>query len=82
MRKKIRIINNQKGQAIIEFLFAMIIIMLMIYAMGKIFHWTGADLAARRVKHEEVLMSGSNPQQQIVTYFDAPLEMNAIWVEK
>ncbi len=48
----------KKGQVILEFTFTMIVIMIMIYAMVKIFQWTGTDLAERRIDHDASLANG------------------------
>jgi hypothetical protein len=47
--------EEEKGQAVIEFTFCMIIIFLMIYAIMMVLRWTGKDLAERRIAHEETL---------------------------
>ena len=44
-----------KGQVILEFTFCMIVIMIMIYGIAKVFFWTGADLATRRMSHDKRL---------------------------
>jgi hypothetical protein len=49
-------INFNRGQVIVEFGFAMIILMLMIYATMMIFRWTGVDLVGRRVTYDNSLV--------------------------
>ncbi len=79
--------KTNKSQAIIEFTFCMIIVFLMIYAVIKIFRWTGLNLAERRRNHEAVLTQGINrgsagtdgPLKQIDPYFSRPTKMDTIW---
>ena len=76
-RKKER---GLKGQVIIEFIFCMIIVLLMIYGIMMIFKWSGADMVARRRAHETTLRSPtSDVLQQLDTYFYTPVKMNAIF---
>ena len=86
-----RDIYKKYGQAMLEFLFCMIIIMLMIYSMMMILRWVGIDLANRRIDHEKVLFRGGidpliqpedvyikSPQIQLDSYFHKPIKMNAV----
>jgi hypothetical protein len=70
------------GQVIIEFTFCLIIVLLMIYGVTKVFFWAGRDLVERRKAHDELLISGGSPPQQIAPDFYTPVKMNAIWVNK
>lgn len=45
--------SSGEGQVLLEFTFSMIIIMLMIYAVVKIFQWAGTDMAGRLIGHEK-----------------------------
>ena len=79
--------KTHKSQAIIEFTFCMIIVFLMIYAVIKIFRWTGLNLAERRRNHEEALVNSidrnsggpDGPLKQISPYFSRPTKMNTVW---
>ena len=77
------------GQVVLEFTFAMIIVMLMIYGAMKVFQWTGEDLARRRIAHDERLTNTQiirdyddfpdGPAANIDPYFYDPAGFNAIW---
>ncbi len=45
------------GQATIESTFSIIVIVMLILSMIRLFFWVGSDLAARRVAHEQVLLT-------------------------
>jgi hypothetical protein len=85
MFKTIKDIWNQRrcGQAMIEFSFSMIVIVVLLIGMIKVFVWSGKDLLMRREMHESVLMDpSSTPRQQIrptfyySTRFNAAVESN------
>lgn len=44
-----------RGQATIEFAFAMVVVALLIYGLIKIFHWTGMDYAEHAWDRERKL---------------------------
>lgn len=67
------------GQVILEFTFCMIVVLIMIFGVTKVFHWTGRDLVERRMAHDSLLTSGGSPDQQIDPFFYSPVKMNAIW---
>ena len=46
---------RRKGQVMLEFVFCMIILFLMMYAIIMIFRWVGVDLGQRQQTHEAVL---------------------------
>jgi len=48
---------NLEGQVMLEFIFSMIIILLMIFGTMMVFRWTGLDLAERRIAHDSLLTS-------------------------
>jgi len=56
-----------KAQSTIEFTFATIVIMFLIYGMVQIFRWAGMDLANRRVAQDGALTAGSDPDTQLST---------------
>ena len=84
---------KRKGQAVIEFTFAMIIFFLMVYGLIKIFQWTGKDLYHRQRAHEFMMYydgdAGSwfsssewwinSPARQINPFFYAPEPFDSIW---
>lgn len=47
--------STLNGQAAIEFVFCMIIVLLMMYGTIMIFRWSGVDLAERRMAHDKTL---------------------------
>ena len=70
----------KKGQAILEFTFAMIILMLLIYGLIMVFRWVGLDLAERRIQHEMVLTDNSlSPQDQVNPDFYRPIKMRTVY---
>ena len=85
-------IFKKYGQAMLEFTFAMIMIMLMMYSMMMIFRWVGLSLAERRIDHDTHLTKGVNlgasldpdlvytdgPVIQLDSYFHKPIKMNAV----
>ncbi len=73
-RKKI------KGQGFLEFTFAMMVLMIMIYGLIRVFGWTGVDLTEGRLAHERTLTDGGlSSRQQINPEFYVPTPFNAIW---
>ena len=56
-----------KAQSTIEFTFAMIAIMFLIYGMVQVFRWAGMDLAQRRFMQDNALMtlSTSDPSSEL-----------------
>jgi len=80
MKTKNKILLKSKGQVILEFTFCMIVILIMIYGITKAFHWTGHDIAQRRISHDAVLTNSAlSPIEQIDPYFYKPGNMNAVW---
>jgi len=47
--------SRRQAQSTVEFTFAMIVIMFIIYGMVQVFRWTGMDLAQRRFSEDESL---------------------------
>lgn len=58
------------GQALIEFAFCMIVILLMIYGTIMVFRWTGLDLAERRAAHDRSLTVLANENYRDCVTFD------------
>jgi len=48
---------NNKAQSTIEFTFAVIVIMFLIYGMVQVFRWAGMDLAQRRYTQDNTLLT-------------------------
>ena len=68
------------GQAIIEFTFCMIVIMIMIYGIIEVLRWTGEDIAERRITHQDVLTDAAlTPTQQVEPDFYLPTDLDAIY---
>lgn len=54
-----RFLQKRKiGQAILEFTFSIIVILIMAWSTIAIFKWTGADLVGRRQSHDLLLRTG------------------------
>jgi len=53
------------GQSTIEFAFAMIVVMFLIFGMVMVFRWAGMDLANRRYSQDSSLTSSSDPVKQL-----------------
>jgi len=70
---------THKGQVILEFTFCMIVILIMIFGVIKVFHWTGSDLVERQRAHKTVLLEDVTPREQLDPFFYQPAKMNAIW---
>jgi len=70
---------THKGQVILEFTFCMIVILIMIYGVIKVFHWTGIDIVERQRAHETILLEDVSSRDQITPFFYAPVRLNAIW---
>jgi hypothetical protein len=69
---------NSRGQATVEFTFAMIVTVILIYAMLMVFRWAGLDLAERRFAHEHLLTNESlRPEQQLNPEFFRPRKLDA-----
>ena len=61
--------KNIQAQSTIEFTFAVVAIMFLIYGMVIVFRWAGMDLAQRRFNQDVSLMtmSGGNPASQLTS---------------
>ncbi len=77
---KWRLPTSRQGQATIEFTFAMIVIIFLIYGMVQVFRWAGLDLAERRVAHDKLLTNESlTAEQQLNPEFYRSRKMNAVY---
>ena len=73
-------ITKNRGQSTIEFTFAMIITLVLVYALFMVFRWAGLDLAERRFTHERLLTNESlRPEQQLNPDFYKPRKLDAIF---
>ena len=71
-----------KAQSTIEFTFAMIVIMLLIFGMMQTFRWAGLDLANRRVMQDNSILSldsSGDPASQLNSDIDSVLPMAAVY---
>ena len=91
-RNAVILLKGRRAQAVIEFTFAMILVLLMVYALMSIFRWNGVSLAERRIAHENALIApivegfqdtqnALGPQKQIDPYFYKPKKVRAVWGE-
>jgi len=57
----------RKAQSTIEFTFAMVVIMFLVYGMVRVFRWTGMDLAERRWAQDNSMTTlvGTDPASQL-----------------
>ena len=70
---------NTKAQSTIEFTFAMIVIVFLIYGMVRVFSWAGMDLAGRRLAQDNSLVSSPDPKVQLAPDFYRVRSMDAIY---
>lgn len=87
--KKINLIKTEIAQVTLEFTFAMIIALLLMYACIRAFGWTASDLALRRDAHERRLtqpvkedwkgLDSNSPLWQIEPGFYRGARMNLVW---
>lgn len=71
--------ENTKAQSTIEFTFAMVAIMFLIYGMVIVFRWAGLDLANRRVSQDNSLTYSSDPLVQLNSGDDVVLPIAAVY---
>jgi hypothetical protein len=72
---------NTKAQSTIEFTFAMIAIVFLIYGMVMVFRWAGMDLAQRRYAQDTSLtdLTTSDPSSELSPDFDRPMPIDAVY---
>lgn len=58
---------KREAQSTIEFTFAMVVIMFIIYGLVQVFRWAGMDLANRRVMQDNAMTMdpGADPEAQL-----------------
>ena len=72
-----------KAQSTIEFTFAMIAIMFLIYGMVMVFRWAGMDLAQRRYAQDAALTQNvDDPALQLAADLDSALPIGAVYPGK
>ena len=74
--------KNFKAQSTIEFTFAMVAIMFLIYGMIQIFRWAGMDLANRRVIQDSSIINlngSSDPSAEFNSDLDGALPLTAVY---
>jgi hypothetical protein len=69
----------KKAQSTIEFTFAMVVVVFLIYGMVMVFRWAGMDLANRRISQDNSLTYGSNPYSQLNPGDDYFLPIGAVY---
>jgi hypothetical protein len=73
----------EKAQSTIEFTFAMIAIMFLIYGMVMVFRWAGMDLAQRRFSQDSTITTtnlvGGDPASQLNADVDSVLPIAAVY---
>ena len=69
----------KKAQSTLEFTFAMIVILFLIYGMVQVFRWSGMDLAQRRFAFDNSITAdpGADPAKQLSGDFDRVQPMAA-----
>jgi len=74
--------KNIKAQSAIEFTFAMIAIMFLIYGMVRVFRWTGLDLAQRRFSQDASITTNpasGDPASQLNSDMDSVMPIAAVY---
>jgi hypothetical protein len=73
--------KNLKGQSMIEFTFAMVAIMFLIYGMVLVFRWAGMDLAQRRYMQDTSLTNlvNGDPASELNPNFGSAQPMAAVY---
>ena len=70
--------GGQSGQSMVEFTFAMMATLILIFALLMVFRWAGMDLAERRFAHEDLLTDNTlRPEQQLNPDFFKPRKIGA-----
>jgi len=69
----------KKAQSTVEFTFAMVVVVFLIYGMVRVFFWVGMDLANRRVAQDNSLTDGINASVQLNPDFYRIQSMDAMY---
>jgi hypothetical protein len=70
---------NNKGQSTIEFTFVLVVIVLMTWGLIQIFRWSGMDLAERRWAHDQTILKGQTPEEQLNADFYRAKRLNSVY---
>ena len=76
-------LNKIRAQSTLEFTFAMIVVMFLVYGMVQVFRWAGMDLAQRRFVQDNSITvpmdSTGDPAIQFNSDIDSSLPMAAVY---
>ncbi|MBF0533097.1 MAG: hypothetical protein HQL23_08405 [Candidatus Omnitrophica bacterium] len=72
--------ERMRAQVSTEFMFCMMVIFFMIYALYAAARWAGLDLAQRRLRHDQILNNEAlDVKEQLQPDFSQPLGLNSVW---
>jgi len=73
--------KNFKAQSTIEFTFAMVVVMFLVYGMVQVFRWAGMDLAQRRYFQDSSITTNpaGDPASQLDFNADFVQPMAAVY---
>ena len=78
-----RVEQNKKAQATVEFTFAVVVIMFIIYGMVQMFRWAGMDLAQRRYLQDRSITTldfvNGDPSSQLDSDINIVQPMSAVY---
>ncbi len=81
------------GQVMLEFVFSLMVVLLLLYAVVKVFSWTGSSLVERRKAHDQKLTTpiseefnpstqmSQGPLNQIDPFYYKKKKVRAVWGE-
>ncbi|MDE1921237.1 MAG: hypothetical protein KGJ09_05455 [Candidatus Omnitrophica bacterium] len=73
-------VRDTKAQSTIEFTFAVVVIMFIVYGLVMVFRWAGLDLANRRVAQDISLTKSLDPSNELNSQDDYYfLPMSAVY---
>ncbi len=70
--------KTKKAQSIIEFSFAMMVMMVMLYALIQSSRWVMMDLAERRYDHDGTLLRKGDASAQLTPNFHKARTLDAV----
>ncbi len=81
--------KHMKAQTTLEFTFAFVIVLLLVYGCIQVFRWAGVSLVERQKAHESTLIDNTvlenwqtfsqSPLKQLGADFYEPSRMNAVF---
>lgn len=72
--------KKTQGQSTIEFTFAIIVLLLIIYGLIMVFRWVGLSFAEQRIKHEQQLKQDTTIERQLLNDADyQPRRLQAVY---